>query len=147
MEPAEAWGTGVAHRPAEGRVHHALLAAEPDLADLVARCVETAGPDHCADHGTIQARLLAMSCTQVQNWFTALRRPADAALVAGMAARDGFTEQTLWNFLTGDPGKIAVHNRLVQLLDSELVQEIVVGSIRQGFHTPTEGPSRTVQAR
>lgn len=145
MDLAEARGTGPAHGPAV-RVPHALLAAEPDMAELAARCIDAAGPEYYVDHGTIEARLLAMSCAQVQNWFTALRRPADAALVARMAERESFTGQMLWDFLTGDPGKIAVHNRLAQLLDSDLVAEIVIGSIRQGFHAPADQPTRTVHA-
>ncbi len=123
-----------------GCVHptpHPMLAYEPRITELATLCLDAAGPDHGAELARVEAAIVNMSCTQVHNWFTALKRPAEAERFSRLPTRADFSEQMLWDNLLGDPGKVRIHNQLAELLSSELVQQIVVGAIRQHFHTPT----------
>lgn len=112
------------------------LAAEPDLFRLATRCIEAAGPGYEADSVSVEAGLLNMAGTQMRNWFLELQRPVEASGVARMMLGKDFTGPMLWTLLPVDADGSAVRHRLARLLNSELVEQIVVGSIRQGFHTP-----------
>ncbi|MFQ4148398.1 hypothetical protein AAGW05_06835 [Arthrobacter sp. LAPM80] len=123
------------------RIPHEMLADEPSMAALAAQAIEAAGPGHRADPDSVLAGIRRMATTQIRHWFAALHRPAEAEHIERIVAREDFHEQALWDHLTGDPGKISVHNQLAQLLTSELARQILVGSIRQGNHNPQQ-PAR-----
>ncbi len=115
---------------------HGLLADETSISELAASCIAAAGSGHAADPARVISAILNMAATQVRHWFVALDRPAEAAAFEAVLGRHDFQEQMLWESLTGDPGKTKVHAQLAQLLSSDLVHQILVGSIRQGNHTP-----------
>ncbi|WP_315915769.1 hypothetical protein [Arthrobacter sp. lap29] len=123
----------------EQRMPHELMAAEPSISELAARCISAAGTAHDADPASVRMGILNMAATQLPHWFRAERRTAEATAVEQMLARDDFQEQQLWAFLADDPGRLAARNKLAELLSSSLVHDIVVGSIRQGNHAPKSG--------
>lgn len=119
------------------RIHSVHLSAEPGFAELAYDCIQTAGPGHPADPVSVLTGIYNITTAQVSQWFTALRRPHDGQTFAALFTRAGFADQDLWDYLTGDPGKIAVHNQLADLLSSAQLHDIITGSIRDGNHTPT----------
>lgn len=108
---------------------------DPSITALALHAIATAGPECHADLDSVLAGILRMANTRIHHWFAALHRPAEAEFVASMLVQPDFDEQILWDYLSGDPGKVQVRRQLAQFLDSDLVQQILVGSIRQGNHT------------
>lgn len=119
------------------RVHSTHLSSEPSFVDLAFSCINAAGPEHPADPVSVLTGIYNITAAQVAQWFTALRRPQDGQSFHDLFHRDDFTDQHLWDFLTGDPGKIAAHNQLAELLASEQLHDVITSSIRQGSHAPT----------
>lgn len=119
---------------------HELLAEETSVSELAASCIAAAGSSHSADPAHVIAAILNMAATQVRHWFGALNRPSEAAAFEALLGGHDFQEHMLWDSLTGDSGKTQVHNQLAQLLSSDLVRQILVGSIRQGNHTTASVP-------
>lgn len=108
---------------------------DPSVTALALHAIVSAGPECHADLDSVMAGILRMANTRIHHWFAALHRPAEAEFVADMLVRPDFNEQMLWDYLNGDPGKVQVRRQLAQFLDSDLVQQILVGSIRQGNHS------------
>ena len=118
--------------------HHSVgrtPTGDPSVTALALHAIATAGPELNTDPQSVLAGILRMANTRIHHWFAALHRPAEAEFVAEMLLRPDFNEQMLWDYLSGDPGKVQVRGQLAQFLDSDLVQQILVGSIRQGNHS------------
>ncbi|MDD0858254.1 hypothetical protein NHF46_11705 [Arthrobacter alpinus] len=126
------------HTQTPTRIHSPHLSTEPSLTAFAASCITAAGADHTADPVSVLTAIYNVASAQVGQWFTALNRTHDGETFDALFALDHYTDQYLWDYLTGDGGKIAVHNNLAKFLDSERLKEIITTSIRNGHHnTPS----------
>jgi hypothetical protein len=105
-------------------------------------CVAAAGPGHAGELSSVLTGIYNYVTSEVRRSFTALRRPEAGDGFEALFALPGFDEQMLWDYLTGDPGKIAVHNHLAEQLESEPVKDTLVRGIRGGNYA-----TRTEQSR
>lgn len=114
------------------RVESRLLEEEVNFLGLANSYIEAAGPDHVADTMTLLSRIYTIVQAQVVASLQALGKHAEAAQYSGLLERPDFDDQMLWDALTGDPSRIAVHNQVAQLLRSESLKETFVTAIRSG---------------
>jgi len=117
------------------RVESAHLSSEPSMLALAQECLAAAGPEHPATPLDVLTGIYTYATAQVRQAFTALRQPQDGDGFEALYSLPGFTEQMLWDYLTGDPGRIAVHNHLAEQLSSEPVRHALVRGIRAGNYT------------
>lgn len=116
------------------RVHSIHLSEEPSFTHLAASCITSAGAEHTADPVSVLTAVYNVTSAQVSQWFTTLNRPRDGQTFDTLFAAENFTDQHLWDYLTGDGGKIAVHNNLADFLTSEHLKNIITTSIQEGHH-------------
>jgi hypothetical protein len=116
------------------RIHSNHLSIEPGFTALAVDCISAAGSEHHVDLMSVLTGILNITSAQVGQWFKALGRPDDAKAFNDLFELDGFKEQYLWDYLTGDPGKIAIHNQLAELLASAQIHDLITNSILEGHH-------------
>lgn len=125
------------------RAHSAHLLSEPSMLALARDCAEAAGPGHAGELSSVLTAVFNYVTSEVRRSFTALHRPEAGDGFEALYALPGFNEQMLWDYLTGDPGKIAVHNHLAEQLESEPVREALIQGIRAGSYSPQAGQSQS----
>jgi len=86
------------------RVESAHLSSEPSMLALAQECLAAAGPEHPATPLDVLTGIYTYATAQVRQAFTALRQPQDGDGFEALYSLPGFTEQMLWDYLTGDPG-------------------------------------------
>lgn len=121
------------------RMHSALLTSEPSMTALAKDCAEAAGPGHAGELSNVLTAIYTYVTSEVRRSFTALHRPEAGDGFEALYALPGFNEQMLWDYLTGDSGKIAVHNHLAEQLESEPVRDALIQGIRAGNYSSAVG--------
>lgn len=127
--------TAAAQPQPRARVESVHLSVEPSMLALAQECIAAAGPEHTASPSAVLTGIYGYATAQVRQAFTALRRPDEGDGFEALYSLPGFTDQVLWDYLTGDPGRIAVHNHLAEQLASEPVRDALIGGIRAGHYT------------
>lgn len=125
------------------RAHSAHLLPEPSMLALARDCAEAAGPGHAGELSNVLTAVFNYVTSEVRRSFTALHRPEAGDGFEALYALPGFNEQMLWDYLTGDPGKIAVHNHLAEQLESEPVRDALIQGVRAGNYSPQAGQSHS----
>lgn len=117
------------------RVESVHLSSEPSMLALAHECLAAAGSEQPARPLAVLIGIYTYATAQVRQAFTALGRPKDGDGFEALYSLPGFTDQLLWDYLTGDPGRIAVHNHLAEQLSSEPVRHALVRDIQAGNYT------------
>lgn len=118
------------------RVDSIHLSEEPNFTYLTFLCVTAAGANAklTVNPGRVAGALRSIAMHQVNQWFTAINRPHDGQAFLALIAADNYIDQHFWDYLTGDPEKIAIHNRLAELLTSEHLINTTATRIQEGHY-------------
>jgi hypothetical protein len=114
------------------RVEDPRLAPEVDMSALANRVAARANPDSGALTHVVLERIYLIVVAQIDKFYAALGDRSSAAVFQSLFSAAQFKEQQIWDFLTGTPTKIAMHNALAEYLASETLFEILLEAANSG---------------